>query len=50
MHSPDLSLAAQAVLTAQLELLVQTLLLKRTSDGSVRLAVCGDGGSQEEIY
>ena len=39
LHSPDLALAAKTVLTAELELLVESLLLKGTSDRSVGLAV-----------
>jgi hypothetical protein len=35
LHSPDLSLAAQTVLTAEFQLLVESLLLERTSDRSV---------------
>jgi hypothetical protein len=38
LDSPDLALAAETILTAELELLVETFLLKRASDGSVRLA------------
>jgi hypothetical protein len=41
LHSPDLSLAAKAVLSAELELLVETLLLVRASHRSVRLALVG---------
>jgi len=39
LHSPDLSLAAKAVLTTQLQLLVETFLLERASDRSVGLAI-----------
>jgi hypothetical protein len=38
LDSPDLTLAAKTIFTAKLELLVKTLLLERTSDGSVCLA------------
>jgi hypothetical protein len=38
LHSPDLALAAETVLAAELELLVEALLLEGASDGSVRLA------------
>lgn len=40
LHAPDLSLATQTVLTTELELLVKTLLLVRTTDRSKGLAVC----------
>jgi hypothetical protein len=38
LHTPDLSLTSQAILAAKFKLLVKTLLLKRTSDGSIGLA------------
>ena len=37
LHTPDLTLAAQSVFTAKLELLVKTLLLERSSNTTVRL-------------
>src|SRR5262249_19599448 len=37
LHSPDLTLASQSIFTAELELLIQTLLLEGTSHSSVRL-------------
>jgi hypothetical protein len=40
LHTPDLSLTAETVLTAELELLVKTLLLERSSDGTIGLAIC----------
>jgi hypothetical protein len=38
LDTPDLTLAAKTVLTAELEFLVKTLLLERTSDSTVGLA------------
>jgi hypothetical protein len=43
LHSPDLTLAAQSVFTAQLELLVKTLLLERSANTTVRLSRYKEG-------
>jgi hypothetical protein len=50
LHSPDLLLAAKTVLTAELKLLVETLLLVRTTHGTVRLTVISMTGNSRHGF
>lgn len=46
LDTPDLTLAAKTILTAKLELLIQTLLLEGSSDRAIGLSDCGKQGGQ----
>ena len=50
LHAPDLTLAAETIFTTELELLVQTLLLIRTTHGTASLAVVSTKRNVRHIY